>query len=272
MLELARRIALESGALLRERYHSARTIDYKFNVADLVTDADKASEALLVEAIRATYPDHNILGEEGTGERSLLQEKGVLWVIDPLDGTVNYAHQLPMFAVSIGVLVDGVPTIGVVYLPILDELFCAERGKGATLNGKPISVSSAPDLNHSVLATGFPYDKWTSERNNTPNVARIIPHLRGLRRMGAAAVDLAYVAAGKLDGYWEEKLNPWDAAAGLVLVEEAGGRLTDYADNPANLEDGYFVATNGRIHQELLNLLEPYARKHGLGYSRQGES
>jgi myo-inositol-1(or 4)-monophosphatase len=264
MLSFVSELAYDTGQLLKQKREEHREIDRKSTSSDLVTDADQASEAFVVDRIRKAYPNHAILGEEGTGDRGLLQQDGFVWVIDPLDGTVNYAHQLPMFAVSICLLHDQQPLIGAIYLPILDELFVAEKGNGATCNGTPIRVSSTKTLEDSVVATGFAYDKHISDRDNLDNVARFIKRLRGIRRMGAAAVDLAYTACGKLDGYWEDKIQPWDIAAGMLLVEEAGGRVSNYKNQHLTPSSPHLIVSNGLIHDEMASLLQPYVDKHKL--------
>lgn len=267
MLEFAKSLARRSGELLLEHMSQRRSISFKSTDRDLVTDADRASEQWLVEAIRHHYPDHNIVGEEGTGELSMLQAGGYTWVLDPLDGTVNYAHQLPIFCVSVALLQDGVPVLGAIYAPRLDEMYCAELGKGATLNDRPIQVSVTDRLQDAVLATGFAYDKHISERNNLENFCAFTRQVRGIRRLGAAALDLCFVASGRLDGYWEEKLQPWDVAAGILIVEEAGGQITNYAGQPLRLQDGHVLASNKHLHPVMQNTLQPYTEKYQLFYT-----
>ena len=264
LVDFAKHLARRSGSILMVRLTKMRTIEHKETVSDIVTDADKASEAWLVQEIKTRFPTHRVIAEEGTGTLEEMQQPGYTWVIDPLDGTVNYAHQLPIFAVSIALLRDGVPYLGVVYLPVLDEMFCAIAGQGAMRNNSLIRVSTRDTLQSSVVATGFPYDKHLSERDNIENTARIIKKVHGIRRMGAAAVDLAYVACGRLDGYWEEKLKPWDIAAGFLLVREAGGKITDYSGAPLDLRQDHVIASNSLIHDALAQELRPYAEKHGL--------
>lgn len=203
-------------------------IETKSNIYDVVTCADKQGEAFLLDEIQRVFPGHAILGEEsgahaGTGD--------YLWVIDPLDGTNNFSQGLPVFTVSIGLQYKGQAVVGVVYAPYFDELYTAVRGKGAWLNGRPIHVSQKSKLEESVLGTGFPYDKDVNPDNNAANLSAILPHLRGIRRMGSAAYDLACVAAGFLDGYWELSLQPWDMCAGGLLVEEAGGVVVPFREN-----------------------------------------
>lgn len=200
----------------------------KSNVYDVVTRADKEAEAFLIREIGQNFPDHAVLGEE-SGEHT--GEADYRWVIDPLDGTNNFSQGLPVFTVSIGLQYRGETLLGVVYAPYFDELYTAVRGKGAFLNARPIRVSGKTDLEHSVLGTGFPYDKDVNPDNNASNLAAILPHLRGIRRMGSAAYDLCCTAAGWLDGYWELALSPWDMCAGALIVEEAGGCIEFFREN-----------------------------------------
>lgn len=203
-------------------------IHTKSNVYDVVTRADKESEAYLIAKIQSHFPDHAILGEE-TGEHA--GKDGYRWVLDPLDGTNNFSQGLPVFTVSIGLQYEGDTVLGVVYAPYFNELYTAVIGQGAFLNGKPIHVSDKGDLAHSVVGTGFPYDKDVNPDNNVPNLASILPHLRGMRRMGSAAYDLCCTAAGWLDGYWELSLSLWDMCAGALIVEEAGGVVVSFREN-----------------------------------------
>lgn len=218
--------AMEAGKLQLEKFRSRHlNMETKTTLHDVVTEVDKACEKLLIDKISATYPSHSILGEE-TGAHQ--QSSEWQWVIDPLDGTNNYSQGLPIFCVSIGVQRAGETQVGVVYVPYLDELFVAQRGGGASWNGKAIHVSRKTDLDQCVVGTGFPYDKGINPDNNLNNLTSILPHVRGLRRMGAAAYDLCCVACGLLDGYWELDLKPWDACAGTLIVEEAGGTVTPF--------------------------------------------
>ncbi len=200
----------------------------KSNVYDVVTRVDKECEAYLLKQIGTAYPGHAVLGEESGKHEG---KSDFCWVIDPLDGTNNYSQGLPVFTVSIGLQYRNETQLGVVYAPYFGELYTACRGKGAFLNGKPVRVSDKSDLEHSVVGTGFPYDKDVNPDNNVDNVARILPHLRGLRRMGSAAYDLCCVAAGFLDGYWEFSLHLWDMCAGALIVEEAGGKVVSFREN-----------------------------------------
>lgn len=262
MLHFAKELARDCGELLLERWDQLRTVSFKDTAIDLVTDADRAAEDFLVKAIQKRYPDHQIFGEEGTGGPELLDHDGYVWILDPLDGTVNYAHHIPMFAVSIGILKDGEPEFAVVFLPALGELFSAAKGQGAYLNDKPIQVSKHSELKDCLLATGFPYDKHESEVDNLSNFSHFMKQARGIRRLGSAAGDLVFVACGRFDGYWEEKLQPWDVAAGILIVKEAGGKVTGYDGKKACLRVGRFVATNNQIHDKLLEPLALYAEKH----------
>ena len=216
---------------------------------DLVTEADKASEAVIVAMLTKAFPDHGILAEEGGGNHA---ESEYVWLVDPLDGTTNFAHGYPQFSVSIALLHAGSTVAGVVYDVMRDELFAATRGAGARLNGRLIRVSSTLTLALSLLATGFPYDRQTNPQNNLDQFGDSLLHAHGVLLAGSAALDLAAVAAGRLDGYWEFKLKPWDLAAGVMLVAEAGGCVTDPQGAAPDLWTGSVVASNGRIHDELL--------------------
>ncbi len=251
-------IALEAGALLREFYARGVETEYKTDV-DLVTVADRTSEKLLLERLSAAFPDHGIFGEEGTRHR-LDQE--YRWYVDPLDGTTNFAHGFPVFCVSLGLEhraagvaegEDGELVAAVLYDPMRDELFAAEKGKGAYLNGRAIHVSPTPGLGQALLATGFP----SRSRHQNPNIHfyhEITMRSHGVRRAGSAALDLAYVAAGRMDAYWEFRLNPWDTAAGALLVTEAGGTLTRFNGSPFRLDSREVLATNGPLERELIAL------------------
>ena len=234
-------------------------VEYK-GEADLVTVADRASETLIRDLIRAQWPSHGILGEEGG-----LIDTGsdYRWYVDPLDGTTNFAHGFPVFCVSMGLEYKGKPVAGVVYDPTRDELFTAEAGGGAFLNQQPIHVSKIEKLNESLIATGFPSHK----RHKNPNIFfyhQITLRTHGVRRAGSAALDLCSVAAGRLEGFWEFNLNPWDTAAGVLIVEEAGGKVTDFTDNPFQLNSRETVASNRLVHEALLNEFEQVFSGRGL--------
>lgn len=247
-------IALKAGEILRSYFGHLAIIKQKSTYWDLVTEADLASEAYILKSIKEEFPDHTILSEEA----GLIQHQGSThqWFIDPLDGTTNFTHQYPMFAVSMGLVVNQVPEIGIVYNPISEELFVARKGKGATLNGKPIHVSKVDALERSLLGTGFAYDRKETSKNNYAEFCHITNISQGVRRGGSAALDLAYVAAGRLDGYWERGLKPWDIAAGILLVQEAGGLCTSYEGGPIDLVSGRVLATNGHVHPLLIHELK----------------
>ena len=228
-LDLATAWALKAGEI-HLSYFRKRDLDIhtKSTVYDVVTRADKEAEAFLISAIQARFPQHAVLGEE-TGEHA--GASGWRWVIDPLDGTNNFSQGLPIFTVSIGLQYQGETVLGVVYAPCLREMYTALKGEGAFLNGQPVHVGNKSDLEHAVLGTGFPYDKGSNPDNNIANLATILPHLRGIRRMGTAAYDLSCTAAGWLDGYWELALNLWDVCAGVLIVEEAGGIVVPFRND-----------------------------------------
>ena len=252
-------IAREAGALLMEFFDRNIKIEYKGD-ADLVTAADRKSEALIRERIREKWPAHDVLGEEGG-----LSDSGseFRWYVDPLDGTTNFAHGYPVFCVSMGLEKNKQMIAGVCYDPTRDELFAAERSKGAYLNDRAIHVSSISKLRESLLSTGFPSHK----RHKNPNIHfyhQITLRSHGLRRAGSAALDLCSVACGRFDGFWEFNLNPWDTAAGVLIVEEAGGRVTDFGGGPFQLNSRETVATNGIIHGELVNEFQQIFAGRGL--------
>ncbi|MCC6674992.1 MAG: inositol monophosphatase [Thermomicrobiales bacterium] len=249
--ELAVDTAKAAGAILRERLSLDRMVDYK-GAIDLVTDADRASEEAIAAAIMGRFPDHRFIGEESTFLSGDTPEGTELysWIVDPLDGTTNYAHRYPHFAVSIGLEHAGKIILGVVYDPILDELFLAERGKGATLNEHPIRVSTTDSLERSLLGTGFAYEA-DQRRENARIWNGFLSLSQGVRRDGSAALNLCYVAAGRLDGFWERPLNAWDMAAGTLLIEEAGGVVTGFDNTPFGPYRREVIAANPALHGEL---------------------
>jgi myo-inositol-1(or 4)-monophosphatase len=254
---LAEALAREAGELLRGFLGQLdeSELGRKSSRRDLVTRADLASERLLVERLRAACPQHAIEAEEEA--RDAADPERPRWFLDPLDGTVNFVHGLPVFAVSMGLWGGGVPWVGVVHLPALGETFSAARGQGATLNGRPIAVRHCEGLGEAVLATGFPYRLGELANDNLENFARVSRRVRGVRRFGSAAVDLAYVAAGRFDGFWELHLEPHDVAAGGLLVEEAGGAVQDFAGGADWLRDGSILAG----HPDLLAELRPHLER-----------
>ncbi|EFB42053.1 MULTISPECIES: inositol monophosphatase family protein [Parachlamydia] len=256
-LKTATSAATSGGKILKKYWKNVKQIEDKSTAGDLVTEADKESEKIILQMITEAYPDHAILAEESS-EKHLSSSSDFLWVIDPLDGTVNYAHQNPMVAISIALLYQNKVVVGVVFNPFYQELFQAIKGMGATLNGEKITVSQTRALDKSLLATGFAYDRRTTTDTNYPEFCHLTNLTHGVRRFGAASLDLAFVAAGRFDGYWERGLKPWDMAAGALLVQEAGGKISAYNETPFDLQSGKILATNGMLHhalsQELLNL------------------
>ncbi len=256
----AAEIAREAGARLREFFGQGVATEYKGDV-DIVTVADRTAEKLIRERLGVAFPEHGIYGEEGTRDRL---ESKFRWYVDPLDGTTNFAHGFPQFCVSLGLEQrpaglapeqDGKIVAAVTYDPLRDDLYAAERGRGARLNGRPMRVSRTPVLAEALVATGFPSRK----RHESPNIhfyQEFTLRSHGVRRAGSAALDLAYIAAGRLDAYWEFNLNTWDTAAGFLLVEEAGGKMTDFAGKPFRLDSREILASNGLVHAELVGLFE----------------
>lgn len=287
-LEIASEAACAGGAVLQHYWGNLSNIRSKGRPGDLVTEADKAAEKEVLAVLRRHVPSHAILAEESgrlneqldepseeplkgqIEERSEPTEKQtekqagrLLWAVDPLDGTTNYAHQYPFCGCSVGLLIDGQPAVGAIFDPVRSHLFRAATGLGATCNRQPINVSNTENLADSLLVTGFAYDRRETIDNNYAEFCHLTHLTRGVRRGGAASIDLAYVACGWLDGYWERGLSPWDLAAGVVLVEEAGGKVTAYDQKPFKIESGRILATNSKIHAELSNVLgkiEPLAQ------------
>jgi myo-inositol-1(or 4)-monophosphatase len=255
LLNFAIQTAREAGRILAERFGRALQVTNKSEL-DLVTESDLASERLIIDRIKTYHPRHAILAEESgasaTADRDVQSEWR--WIIDPLDGTTNYAHGYPCFCISIGLEHKGRMELGVIYDPLRDELFTAERGAGASLNGRRIQVSERNNLASALLCTGFPYD--VRERSEfARHFANFIMNAQGVRRDGAAALDLAYVACGRFDGFWEEGLKPWDVAAGTLMVEEAGGRVSNYAGAPLSIYTPPILASNGLLHEEMMRVL-----------------
>jgi myo-inositol-1(or 4)-monophosphatase len=250
-LEVALSAARRAGEVLRAGFGAEHAITYKGEV-DLVTEIDEEAERVIREILLEAFPAYGMLAEEGG---ALVGEEDARWIVDPLDGTTNYAHRLPIFAVSIGLERSGVVVLGVVHDPIGEETFVAEQGRGATLNGEPIKVSDTDELIRALIATGFPYDR--AEMPEALELfGRFAATTRGMRRLGSAALDLCYVASGRIDGYYERGIWPWDLAAGSVILEEAGGKLTNYRGGVLDLDGREIVASNGRLHPSIMRLMQ----------------
>ncbi len=257
-LSFAQEVVQEAASILREIYaRGVRHVEYKSSAVDLVTEGDMASEKVILERLKAQFPDDAVLGEEtgahGSGRRR--------WIFDPLDGTTNFAHRLPIFGVSIALVEGEEILLGVTCDVVHRRLYWAVRGEGAWTRSaeeatpRPLRVSPVKELQRALVATGFPYDKASSPDNNVREFAAFLVRTQGLRRAGAATVDMAWVADGRLDGYWEQKLHPWDWAAGALLVTEAGGRVTDYRGNPWRPGSPNIVASNGHLHDAMLEII-----------------
>ncbi|MEL6353118.1 MAG: inositol monophosphatase family protein [Cyanobacteria bacterium J06627_28] len=264
-LDIATEAASAGGAVLQHYWGNLSNIQQKGRPGDLVTEADKAAEKEVLAVLNRHLPDHAILAEESgmSLKTEGTETDGLLWAVDPLDGTTNYTHQYPFCGCSVGLLIDGKPAVGAIFDPVHNHLFRAAKGLGATCNREPISVSSTDALADSLLVTGFAYDRRETIDNNYAEFCHLTHLTRGVRRGGAASIDLAYVACGRLDGYWERGLSPWDLAAGVILVEEAGGNVSAYDESPFDIRSGGLLATNHKIHSELSSALaniEPLAR------------
>jgi myo-inositol-1(or 4)-monophosphatase len=251
VLAIAETIARRAGAIIREGFGRACQVWQKGTI-DFVTEFDRRSEEVIVSALQKEFPEHAILAEE-SGHHARAGE--YQWVVDPLDGTTNFAHGFPIFAISLGLLRGTVPVVGVVYDPVHDELFAAELGHGASLNRRPIHVSSQASLGQALLATGFAYDIRTNPRNNLARFTHFMLRTQGVRRLGSAALDCAWTAAGRLDGYWESGIKAWDIAAGGLLVREAGGRTTSIEGAEDFMPTGTIVTSNGLLHEQMLRVL-----------------
>ena len=260
MLTTAIEAAKEAGKFLKQNVGKVKNIQLKGGEEkNLVTEIDKHSEEIIIDIIKKHHPGHDILAEESGAGRGQISE--FRWIIDPLDGTTNFTHSFPVFCVSIGVEHKGELVAGVIYDPNFDELFTAERGNGAFLNGKRIHVSRTDTLKRSLLVTGFPYNVTENPDNAIEHFIQFLMESQAVRRMGSAAIDLAYVAAGRYEGFWEVALNPWDMAAGALLVTEAGGMLSDFSGNPFSVYKKQVLATNGLVHEEMKKILARPATK-----------
>lgn len=254
LLEAAGRAALTAGSILKELYNRPHTITMKGEI-NLVTEADIAAETAIIASLQEDAPGLAVIAEESAGD-SLIEPEGLVWVIDPLDGTTNFAHGFPVFAVSIALMENGATRLGIIYCPLQDELFCSWQDGGSWLNSKKIQVTETEFLIQALVATGFPYDIHSKLDQVLEQMHAILPKVRDIRRAGAAAVDLAYVACGRLDGFWEMDLKPWDTAAGWLLVEEAGGRVTDFTGRVYSPFFPEILAANTALHPLLLKQLK----------------
>ncbi len=261
-LKLTIDIAREAGALLRQGYGQKKEITRKSSAVDWVTQFDTAAEKIILERLQAAFPHHQIVAEESGDNHN---NSAFIWYVDPLDGTTNFAHSFPVFCVSMALYQGKTPMVGVIYDPLRDECFYAAHGEGAYLQSSGqtarLQVTGTAELVNSLLATGFPYDRHHSDHDNVAQAQAFLKQVQGLRRAGAAALDLAYVAAGRLDGYWEYKLSSWDIAAGVLLVQEAGGTVTEMDGQPFEIVPRpSMVVSNGRIHPQMLQILAPFAQ------------
>ena len=252
LLEAAIEWAREAGAVLRQAYGGAHELEHKSPI-DLVTETDRRAEELILARLRQRFPDHAVLAEESGAHQGT--HAPVRWLIDPLDGTTNFAHNYPFFCVSIAAEQEGRLAAGAVYDPVREELFAAAAGAGATLNGAPIRVSSVERLEDSLLVTGFPYDVRENPEPHVKLFQAFLTRAQGVRRDGSAALNLCYLAMGRFDGFWESKLSPWDMAAGVLIAQEAGGRVTRYGGEPFAVDGRQILATNGRIHPAMMEVL-----------------
>ncbi len=252
LIEDVKNIALEAGELIRSYFGKKFEVEYKTNESNLVTEVDKASEKLITEFINKKYPSHNILAEEGS---SVNKNGEYTWVVDPIDGTTNFAHGLPIFSVSIGVQKNDETILGVVYDVMMDVIYSAEKGSGAFANEKQMFVSNNSNLKHAVLVTGFPYDISENPDNALEKFVALTKASRGMRRLGSAAIDFCYVAKGVFDGFWEVSLHPWDICGGKLIAEEAGGLVTDFKGKKIGIHSKQILCTNGKIHDEMMEIL-----------------
>ncbi len=251
-LTAAKHAAQEAGLMLKRNLEESMEIHFK-GAVDLVTNFDTQSQKIIFNHLSSRFPDHDFLAEEDLSQK---KNQEYCWIIDPLDGTTNYAHRFPVFTVSIGLEAKGEVVLGLVYDPMREEMFTALRGEGAFLNERTIKVSSVEELDKSLVATGFPYDLRVSEENNIDHFNHFLVRVQGVRRCGSAALDLCYVACGRFDGFWELKLKPWDVAAGALIVQEAGGHVSDFRNGPFSISEPEILATNGLIHTQMVDILQ----------------
>lgn len=252
IIDKVKYIAKEAGEVVREGFSQNISIEYKTDASNLVTNVDKASEKVITDFIKKEFPTHSIIAEEsGNKENS----SDYTWVIDPIDGTTNFAHKLPIFGVSIGIQKNGENIIGVIYDVMRDALYSTEKGSGAFKNEEKISVSNNSNLEKSVLVTGFAYNREDEYKEAVKIFGSFLTKTRAVRRLGSAAIDFCFVASGVFDGFWEANLSPWDVCAGILLVEEAGGRVTNYKDEKLNIYSNQYLATNGRVHNKMIKII-----------------
>lgn len=259
-LTVAQDAAHQAGALIRENWLKPKIIETKTDIVDLVTHVDKAADSLIIGILRTHFPTHQFIAEESAVSGP---ESAYCWYIDPLDGTTNFAHGFPHFAVSIALAHGSHMIVGVVHDPLRGETFCAIRGNGATLNGVPIRVSQASSLEQSLVLTGFPYDRRKRSEYYLRFYQAFMVRTQGVRRCGSAALDLCYVACGRADAFWEWRLYPWDTAAGSLIVEEAGGKMSNFAGNAFDIHGEQTLASNGLVHEELLGVLRQVMQERG---------
>ena len=258
MKELLYKAATESGKIIKEYFETKFEISSKDIISNLVTEVDKKSEGKIIEIIRTEFPDHNILSEE---IGALDTDSKFKWIIDPIDGTINYAHSIPLCCVSIGVEIDREVIMGIVYNPISGESFFAEKNKGAFLNDKKISVSKEDNLKKSLLVTGFPYDTSKNPHKPVEVFAEFVNSDIPVRRLGSAALDLCWTACGRFDGFWEYNLNPWDVSAGFLILKEAGGKVSDFLGKEFSIYRKEILGTNGQIHNQMLEVIQGVGKK-----------
>lgn len=252
MIKEVVKVANMAGEVIREGFGNNFQVDFKTNETNLVTEIDKKAEDVIVGFVQKEFPNHAILAEE-SGKK--VSDSEYLWVIDPIDGTTNFAHGLPIFSVSIGVQKNGETICGIVYDVMMNRMYQAEKGSGAYLGDQKLNVSSGDNLKQSLLVTGFPYDIRENPRNIKELFSDFMMNSRGIRRLGSAAIDFCYLASGVFDGYWEYALNPWDMAAGILLVQEAGGVVTNFNNEEVNIYSDQILATNGKIHNQMLDVI-----------------
>jgi myo-inositol-1(or 4)-monophosphatase len=253
MIDKIIQISKEAGEIVREGFGKNFSVEYKTNLSNLVTEIDKKSEATIINFIKKEFPSHAVLAEESGRDKAM---SDYLWVIDPLDGTSNFAHGLPIFSVSIGVQKNGETICGAVYDVMRDEIYSAERGNGSFCNGRKLSVSENDDLRKSMLVTGFPYDIDENPDFAIERFAAFLKKARAVRRLGSAAIDMCYVASGVFDGFWEVALHPWDMCAGQLIIEEAGGLVTNFAGEKIDIFSKQILATNGKVHKRMVEILD----------------